>query len=109
MKILFDNGVPNPIAKALAGHEISFSRRIGWHEFANGELIAKAEEAGFALFLTTDKNLRYQQNLTGRALAVVVLGNSQWPDVRLCLDRIAAAVNGATRGSYTEVSIPHQD
>jgi hypothetical protein len=106
MKILFDNGTPNPIADHLAGHEVTYARRIGWHELENGELIQRAEEAGYDVLLSTDKNIRYQQNLSGRKIALVVLGNSQWPVVRLHLDRIAAAVNAATPGSYAEVDIP---
>ncbi|MGA2047678.1 MAG: hypothetical protein ABSG96_08290 [Terracidiphilus sp.] len=106
MKILFDNGTPNPIARSLIGHEVTFARKIGWHELENGELIQKAEEAGFELLLSTDKNIRYQQNLTARKIALVVLGNSQWPVVRLHLEKIVAAVNSCEPGSYAEVEIP---
>jgi hypothetical protein len=106
MKILFDNGAPNAIARSLAGHEVAFARQIGWHELENGELIDRADDAGYELLLSTDKNIRYQQNLAGRKIALVVLGNSQWPMVRLHLDRIIAAVNACTPGSYTEVEIP---
>jgi hypothetical protein len=106
MRILFDNGTPKPIARSLTGHEIDFARRIGWHELENGELIQRAEEAGYEVLLSTDKNIRYQQNLTGRKIALVILGNQQWPLVRLHLDRIAAAVNAATPGSFAEVDIP---
>ena len=106
MKILFDNGTPKPIARGLTGHEITYARRIGWHEFENGELIRQAEEAGYEVLVTTDKNIRYQQNLSGRKIALVILGHSQWPAVRLHLDRIAAAVNACTPGSYAEVEIP---
>jgi hypothetical protein len=72
----------------------------------NGELIAVAEAAGFELLLTTDKNMRYQQNLTGRKIAFVVIGNQQWPILRLYIERVVAAVNAATPGSFTEVEIP---
>ncbi len=85
---------------------MTFARQIGWHELENGELILKAEEAGFELLLSTDKNIRYQQNLAARKIALIVLGNSQWPMVRLHLDRIVAAVNGCIPGSYAEVEIP---
>ena len=108
MKILFDNGTPNPIARSLVGHQVAFARQIGWHELKNGELLQQAEEAGYELLLTSDKNLRYQQNLSGRRIAVLVLGNQQWPDVKLHLDRIAAAVNAATPGSYLEIEIPRK-
>ena len=108
MKILFDNGTPNPIARSLIGHEVIFARQIAWHELENGELIQQAEEAGYEVLLSTDKNIRYQQNLTGRRIALVVLGNQQWPLVKLHLDKIAAAVNAATSGSFTEVDIPFE-
>jgi hypothetical protein len=108
MKILFDNGVPRPIARCLTGHEITYARRIGWHELGNGELIRQAEDAEYDVLLSTDKNIRYQQNLTGRKIALVILGNQQWPLVRLRLDRIAAAVNACTPGSYVEVEIPFE-
>jgi len=108
MKILFDNGTPKPIALSLTGHEITYARQIGWHEMENGELIQQAEQAGYDVLLSTDKNIRYQQNLTRRKIALVVLGNQQWPLVRLHLDRIATAVNACTPGSYTEVEIPFE-
>jgi hypothetical protein len=106
MKILFDNGAPNPMARSLIGHEVTFARQIGWAELANGELIQRAEDEGYELLLSTDKNIRYQQNLSGRKIALVVLGNSQWPMVQLHLDKIVAAVKAASPGSYAEVEIP---
>jgi hypothetical protein len=66
-----------------------------------------AEEAGFDLLLSTDKNIRYQQNLKGRRIAVVILGNSRRPAVHRHIDLVIAAVNAATPGSYTEVEIPY--
>ena len=109
MRTLFDNGTPNPIARSLPGHQIAFARQIGWHELKNGELLKQAEEAGNELLLTSDKNIRYQQNLSGRKIAIIVLGNQQWPDVRLHLERIRAAVHAEKPGSYAEVEIPHKD
>jgi CRISPR/Cas system endoribonuclease Cas6 (RAMP superfamily) len=78
----------------------------GWDRISNGELLNVAEAAGFDLLLTTDKRIRYQQNLAGRRIAIVVLGNSTWRIVRLHLDRIAWAVAEAIPGSYAEVDIP---
>jgi len=109
MRILFDNGTPKPIARSLVGHEVAFARQIGWHELENGDLLREAESAGYDLFLTSDKNIRYQQDLSGRKIAIVVLGNQQWPDVKLHLVRILEAVNAATPGSFSEVEIPHND
>jgi len=69
-------------------------------------LLAAAEIAGFDLLLTTDKNMRYQQNLTGCKIAIVVLGQQQWPRLRPHVQRVVEAVNAATAGSYAEVDIP---
>jgi hypothetical protein len=69
-------------------------------------LLNQAERAGFDVLLTADKNMRYQQNLAGRGIALVVLSTPQWPVVRLHLERITAAVNAATPGSYVEVDLP---
>jgi hypothetical protein len=98
----------NSVRQRHPGHEVTFARRIGWHELGNGELIKKAEEAGYDVLLSTDKNIQYQQNLTGRKIAIIILGNQQWPLVRLHLDKIAAAVDAATPGDFAEVDIPFQ-
>jgi hypothetical protein len=108
MRILFDHGTPIGIAKALSGHEVTEAIDRGWEKVSNGELITAAEAEGFDLLLTTDKNIRYQQNLAARKIAIVVLGNSTWRIVRLHLDRIASVVNETPRGSYAEVDIPFE-
>ena len=108
MLILFDHGTPSGIARSLVGHEVTEAIEHGWDRISNGELLTKAEEAGFELFLTTDKKIRYQQNLKGRKIAIVVLGNSRWRMVQKHLDRVVAVVNRATPGSYAEVEIPFQ-
>jgi hypothetical protein len=106
MLILFDNGTPAPLRYALKGHVVVEAIERGWDRLVNGDLIEVAEAAGFDILLTTDKNIRYQQNLTGRKIAFVVLGNQQWPTLRRYIERVVAAVNGATPGSYTEVGVP---
>jgi hypothetical protein len=73
----------------------------------NGDLIAAAEKAGFDVFLTADRNIRYQQNLKGRTIAIVVVMNAQWPVLRKYVDRVVAAVDAAQQGSYIEVEIPY--
>jgi hypothetical protein len=109
MLILFDNGTPRGLARHLGGHTVEESRSRGWEELKNGELIDAAEQAGFDLIVTTDKNIRYQQNLKARKVALVVLGNSQWPMVKLVVGTIAAAVNAAEPGSYVEVPVPFKE
>ena len=108
MRILFDQGVPRGLAASLRGHEVTEARRLNWERISNGELLKLAEDASFEIIVTTDKNVRYQQNLVGRKISIVVLGNSPWWLVRQHLDPIVAAVSVATPGSYAEVDIPFQ-
>jgi len=108
MLILFDHVTPRGIARFLPGRTVTKAKDRGWDTLTNGDLLAAAEGAGFDVLLTADKNMRYQQNLTGRRIALVVLSTPQWPRVRLHLDIIAAAVNAAAPGSYTEVDIPYE-
>src|SRR5262245_15087592 len=106
MLILFDHGTPAPLRSFLSGHTIRRTQDVGWDRFSNGELLDAAEKAGIEILVTTDKNIRSQQNLAAQKIAIVVLGNPQWPILRRYVDRVAAAVNPAKPGSYTEVDIP---
>lgn len=106
MKVLFDQGTPAPLRKSLGAHSVETANERGWSELQNGELLAAAEAAGFDVFVTTDRNLRYQQKLTGRTLAIVVLLTTSWPRIRQALPIVVAAINAAARGTYREVSIP---
>jgi len=108
MLVLFDHSVPAPLSPYLIGHTITEARTRGWDTLSNGDLLAEAERAGFDVFLTADKNIRYQQNLAGRRIAVVVLSTPQWPLVRLHIAKIVAAVNAATPGTFAEVQIPYK-
>jgi hypothetical protein len=108
MLILFDHGAPRSIARWLHGHTVIPTIARGWDRLAKGALLKAAEEAGFDLLLPTDKDIQYQQNLKGRRIAIVILGNSQRPAVHRYIDRVVAAVNAATPGSYAEVEIPYQ-
>ena len=106
MRILFDHGTPAPLIPFLTGHAVTKAKDMGWDELANGDLLKAAEQGGFEVLVTTDKNMVAQQNLKTRALSIVVLGNSQWRIVQRHVRKIAAAVNAATAGSYQEVDIP---
>ena len=107
MIILFDHGTPKGLARALPGHTIITAQARGWDKLNNGALLNAAEDAVVDVLLTTDRRIRYQQNLAGRRIALVVLtGTTKWSRVRLHLERVAAVVNTATPGSYTEVDIP---
>jgi hypothetical protein len=106
MRILFDHGTPAPLIPFLAGHAITKAKDAGWDRLTSGEFLQATEEAGFEVLVTTDKNLSTQQNLRGRALAIVVLGNSQWRILQRYVRKIAAVVNATTPGSYVEIEIP---
>ena len=106
MLILFDHVTPSGIARFLPDHTVTKAKDRGWDTLTNGDLLAEAERAGFDVLLTADKNMRYQQNLAGRRIALVVLSTPQWPLVRLHTERVAAAVNSASPGSYVEIEIP---
>jgi hypothetical protein len=105
MRVLFDNGTPRGVAAALKNHVVEEVRDRGWDTFRNGELLDAAEAAGFDVFITTDRNLRYQQNLTGRKIAIVVLGKARWRLIKPRLGAIVEAVEGASPGSFLEVVI----
>jgi predicted nuclease of predicted toxin-antitoxin system len=106
--ILLDNNVPRGLARALTGHVVAEAREQGWATLKNGALLNVAEEAGFDVLVTADKDIRYQQNLEGRKIAIVVLTQLRWGLVRRMSTEIAAAVNAATPGSFAEVEIPFQ-
>jgi hypothetical protein len=106
MFVLFDQGTPVPIRPFLKEHTVQTTAERGWDTLENSELLKAAEAAGFNVLVTPDKNIRYQQNLTVHTIALVVLGNPQWPILRLHVDRVVAAVNAARPGSYVEVEIP---
>lgn len=106
MLVLFDNGTPRTLARYLIGqHTVTEARARGWHELSNGELLREAEENGFEVLVTTDKNLAYQQNLVTRKIGIVVLGLGRWSLIRRQVARVIEAVNAATPGSYVEVKI----
>ena len=106
MRVLFDQGTPAPLRQFLQGHTVSTAAQKGCHQLQNGELLNAAGAAGFDVLVTTDRNLRYQQNLGARDIAIVVLSTPRWPVVQLHTEKITRAVNAATPGSYAEVDIP---
>jgi hypothetical protein len=106
MRILFDQGTPAPLRAALASHEVTTAYEAGWSRLANGALLQAAEASGFDIMVTTDRNLRYQQNLAGRRLAILVLSTTSWPRIQAALPAIVSAVEASRPGSYAEVAIP---
>jgi hypothetical protein len=105
MNVLFDQGVPVPLRQHLSGNSVETVYNLGWSTLSNGALLAQAEQAGFEIFVTTDQQLRYQQNLAARKLAVVVLMNASWPRIQLHIGAIESAIATASAGSFVEVSM----
>jgi hypothetical protein len=103
MKILFDHGTPAPLRRVLIGHAVSTAYEMGWTELDNGALL-KATETDFDALITTDQNLRYQQNLTGRRLAILVLPTTSWPKIQAHEADVAAAVNALRPGDFVDLN-----
>jgi hypothetical protein len=104
--VLFDKNIPWGIQPHLTGHTVRTTDDEGWSGLENGDLLFAAEQAGIEIVLTADRRIRYQQNLAGRRLALVVLSSPAWPVVREHIPDIKAAVDAATPGSYQEVDLP---
>ena len=103
MRILFDQGVPVPLRHHLTGHTVATAYERGWSNLSNGDLI-QAAELEFELLVTTDQSLRYQQNLTGRRIAILVLPTTRWPEIQLNADRVLAAVNTMKPDEFRELN-----
>jgi hypothetical protein len=102
VRILFDQGTPAPLRRTLTGHFISTADEKGWSELDNGALL-RAAEVEFDALVTTDQNLRYQQNFTERRLAILVLPTTSWPKIQVHLQQVAAAVNALRPGDVVEL------
>ena len=102
MRILFDQGTPVPLRQHLSGHQVETTYELGWSRLSNGDLLAAAE-GRFDVLITTDRNLRYQQPLAGRKLAVLVLPTTNWPRLQNQVERIATAPASLKAGEYLEL------
>lgn len=107
MRVLFDQGTPVPLRNHLAPHHVSTAHELGWSGLANGELLQRAESQGFDVLVTTDQNLKYQQNLADRRIAVVVLNSTSWPRIQRILPKVVEAIGGMQPGGYIEVAVPY--
>jgi hypothetical protein len=102
MQILFDQGTPAPLRRVLTEHTVSTAYEMGWSSLSNGDLLSAAEPR-FDLLVTTDQNLRYQQKLSGRRLAILVLPTTSWPEIQKHLAEVTAAVAATQPGGYREL------
>lgn len=107
MRIVFDKNVPVGVRRFPSKHEVRTFEEMRWHpQLENGELLASAEAAGLDVMITAYQNIRHQQNLTDRKLALIVLGSNIWPIVREYQTAIAAYAGAATSGSYCFIEMP---
>jgi hypothetical protein len=107
VKVLFDHNLPHKLRTnldTLGKHEILTASYMGWGDLTNGELLRTAEESGIEVLVTGDRSLRYEQNLTGRRLAIVALSTNNWPIVKNYLPQILAAIDSALPGSFQAVA-----
>jgi predicted nuclease of predicted toxin-antitoxin system len=102
MKVLPDACVPRPLRKFLSAHVVQTAREMGWGQLKNGVLLDEAESR-FDVLLTTDQNLKYQQRVTGRRLAILVLPTNDWPTIQSRADEVAAKLAGLRPGDYVEL------
>jgi len=103
LKVLLDENLPHRLRTHLGSHEVFTVGYQGWSGLKNGELLRSAENDGFEVFLTGDQTLPYEQNLTGRWIAVVVLTAIEWHLVSINLPVIQSALDQATPGSYQRI------
>jgi predicted nuclease of predicted toxin-antitoxin system len=106
MRLLFDQGTPVPLRVHLSNHTVRTAFEEGWSNLKNGDLLTRAESKGFDVLITTDQNIRHQQNLTGRKIAVVVLMTTSWPRIRNHTDLIVQVLDNMQAGGYEEISFP---
>jgi hypothetical protein len=105
MKIVFDQGTPAPLRHALVGHNVSTAYEMGWSKLSNGDLLQAAEPL-FEVLITTDQNLRYQQNLTGRRLAILALPTTNWKIIKQNTSLVVEAVSALRPGDFRGLKFP---
>lgn len=106
IRILLDQNAPLGLRRILGGYEVATAASLGWSTVENGDLVRAAEQAGFAVLITCDRNIRYQQNLVGRQLALIELTTNQWATIRDNVAEVLAVIQTATPGSYATVRFP---
>lgn len=105
MTIIFDENVPLPLGQFLQAHTVTTVQQQGWTGVANGALIALVD-GKFDVLILADKNLRYQQNLSSRRIALIEFPTNRWPILKALVPRLVSAVASATPGSYTVIEFP---
>ena len=105
MRIIFDHNVPAPLRRFLSGHQVETAKDRGWEGLNNGDLLEEAERDDYELFITADQSIRYQQNLAGRRIAILLLTDNLWPNVRQKGADVQSAIDQMKPGEYQELEI----
>jgi hypothetical protein len=105
-RLLLDQSAPRGLKTVLTGYDISTAREMGWAEISNGDLLAAAEAAGFAILVTADQSIPFQNNLSGRRIAIISLTTNHWDTVRPVTDRVQQACDAARNSGYVVVEFP---
>ena len=103
MRIILDENLPKPLKRIFPGHTVTTVQEEGLAGTVNGALLAQLE-GKFNVFITADKNLRYQQNLSDRKLAIVELPTNRLPFLRPIFPRITATVESIAPSAYVQVT-----
>lgn len=104
MRVLFDQGTPVPLRQHLTSHQVETAFELGWSRLSNGDLLAAAE-GRFDVLITTDKNVRQQQSLARRKLAVLILPTTSWPRLENQVDKIASSLASINPGQFLELQL----
>jgi predicted nuclease of predicted toxin-antitoxin system len=102
VKILFDQGTPVPLRHFLSSHSVSTAYEMGWSNLENGDLL-KIAERSFDIIITTDQNLKYQQNLSDRQIAILVLPTTNWLEIQNHVAEVSNLVDQIKSGEYREL------
>jgi predicted nuclease of predicted toxin-antitoxin system len=105
MRILLDECVPWPMHKILRGHSCSTVQGQGWGGIKNGDLLLRAE-GEFDLFITSDQNIRYQQNLTGRRIAILELSTNDISRIEAASSLLEDALENIKPDEFRQLTIP---
>lgn len=106
MKILFDESVPKQLRRLLALDDVTLVEEMDWKGVKNGRLLQLAEAGGFDVFVTADQNLKHQQNLKGRRMAIVVLPYNRRKWMSLLVPLLTQVLHEVRPGDYIEVPLP---
>ena len=105
LRLLFDQGTPAPLRLHLPAHSVDTLADKGWSDKDNGDLLELAEREGYEILVTTDRSPRYQQNLEGRKIGIVILLSADWPAISRHVLEIGQAIAAAQPGKVVEVPI----